>query len=200
MLLGSLLFADSYPSFSKAELQNIKGKNGRIAKNRIIDYKKTLVKMQSYSKKKQLTSINFYFNQLLPQYDDIINKQEDHWATPKEFLIAGYGDCEDYVIIKYFSLIKLGFDEKKLFITVVKERYYGGYHMVLSYFKEEGKSPLILDNLSFRILNLKIRDDIKADTFINSTGVYRLKGNKLVKFAHHSKEYLELLESIKKEN
>ena len=146
-----------------------------------------------------MTSINFYLNQLLPQYDDIINKQEDHWATPKEFLITGYGDCEDYVIIKYFSLIKLGFDENKLFITVVKETYYGGYHMVLTYFETNDKSPLVLDNLSFKILDLKTRKDIQAETFINSTGVYRMEDGKLVKFAHNSKEYLELLNNIKKE-
>ena len=103
------------------------------------------------------------------------------------------------MIIKYFSLIKLGFDENKLFITVVKETYYGGYHMVLTYFKTQGESPLVLDNLSFKVLDLKTRKDIKADTFINSTGVYRMTDGKLIKFAHNSKEYLELLESIKKE-
>ena len=198
-LLSSLLFSETYPSFTQKELLDIEKKKGSISKNRIVDYEKTLKRVSSFSKYKQLTSINFYLNQLLPQYDDVINKKEDHWATPKEFLTTGYGDCEDYVIIKYFSLIKLGFDEKKLFITVVKETYYGGYHMVLTYFQEENESPLVLDNLSFKILNLQTRNDIKADIFINSTGVYKMKDKKLVKFAHNSKKYLELLESIKKE-
>ncbi|MEA1982775.1 MAG: transglutaminase-like cysteine peptidase, partial [Campylobacterota bacterium] len=138
-------------------------------------------------------------NQLLPQYDAVINKQENHWATPKEFLITGYGDCEDYVIIKYFSLIKLGFDENKLFLTVVKENYYGQHHMVLSYFDSKQNYPLFLDNLSFKILNLKERKDLQAQTFINSTGVYKLQDGKLVKIAHRSLEYTELLKRIKKE-
>jgi predicted transglutaminase-like cysteine proteinase len=200
LLLSTLLLSSSYPNFTQTELAKIKKKNGEISQNRVIDYKKNIERIQSYSKEKQLRSVNFYLNQLLPQYDDIINKKEDHWSTPKEFLITGYGDCEDYVIIKYFTLIKLGFDEKKLFLNIVKENYRGGYHMVLSYFKSKGEAPLVLDNLSFKILNLDKRKDLKADVFINSTGVYRLKNNKLVKIANHSREYLQLLQNIQKEN
>lgn len=151
-------------------------------------------------KKKQLVKVNFYLNQLLPQYDDIMQKQEDYWATPKEFLIAGFGDCEDYVIIKYFTLIKLGFDKNKLFLTTVHEKYIGGYHMVLSYFDKEGESPLILDNLSFRILKLEIRKDLEADTFINASGVYKIdKNNKLYKVQNYSPKFEELLTRVKKE-
>ena len=199
-LLSTLLFSNSYPSFTHAELAKIKKQNGNISQNRVLDYTKNISKIKKYQKKKQLRAVNFYLNQLLPQYDDIINKKEDYWATPKEFLITGYGDCEDYVIIKYFTLIKLGFDEKKLFLNIVKENYRGGYHMVLSYFKVKGEAPLVLDNLSFKILNLDERKDLEADVFINSTGVYRLKNNKLVKIANYSREYIQLLKNIEKEN
>ena len=129
-----------------------------------------------------------------------MQKQEDYWATPKEFLIAGYGDCEDYVIIKYFTLIKLGFDKKKLYLTTVHEKYIGGYHMVLSYFDKEGESPLILDNLSFRILKLNTRTDLEADTFINLRGVYKIdKNNKLKKVQSYSPKFQELLRKVKRE-
>jgi len=127
----------------------------------------------------------------------VIRKKEDYWASPREFLITGYGDCEDYAIIKYFTLLKLGFDEKKLFLTTVYESYNGGYHMVLSYFKTAGKPPLILDNLSFRILNLKDREDLKADKFINSTGAYILDKNfKLVKTGQTFIKFKVLLKKI----
>ena len=155
--------------------------------------------MKNLSKKKQLLQINFYLNQLLPQHDAVMQNQLDYWATPKEFLTTGYGDCEDYAIIKYFSLIKLGFDEKKLFITVVKEKYSGAYHMVLSYFLFKNRSPLILDNLSFKILPLKKRVDLKVDSFINSHGVFQLKRGKLIKVAKHSYNYLKLKRKIRKE-
>ncbi len=145
--------------------------------------------------------VNFYLNQLLPQYDDVIQKQEDYWASPKEFLITGYGDCEDYVIIKYFTLLKLGFNKDKLFLTTVYEKYIGGYHMVLSYFKTKGKSPLVLDNLSFRILPLNVRKDLEADTFINTNGVYKIdKNNSLIKIQNYFPQFQELLRKIEKED
>ncbi len=193
--------SNTYPSFSEKELSHIKKTSGKISKNRVKDYQKHIKLYKKLTKEKQLLKVNFYLNQLLPQYDQVIQKQEDYWATPKEFLITGYGDCEDYVIIKYFTLLKLGFDKDKLYFTTAYEKYIGGYHMVLSYFKEDGKSPIILDNLSFRILPLKVRKDLKADTFMNSSGIYKIdKNNNLFKVQNSSVKFQELLKKIKKED
>lgn len=164
-----------------------------------MDYQDQVNLFQSYNKTQQLNRVNNYLNQLLPQYDAVIQKKEDYWASPKEFLTTGYGDCEDYVIIKYFTLLKLGFDKERLYLTTVFEKYSGGYHMVLSYFKEGAKSPLILDNLSFRILRLEQRKDIQADTFINTRGVFKLdKKHQLQKIAHASTQFIKLMKKIKK--
>jgi len=197
LLVSVLLYAQEYPSFSAKELQNIQ-KNNSIAAHRVLDYQKYIHSCRNNSKQKQLNKINFYLNTLLPQYDDIINKEEDHWATPKEFLKIGYGDCEDYVIIKYYSLLKLGFDKKLLFITIVREQFYGGYHMVLTYFKDKTQPPLVLDNLSFKILNLQKRSDLKAELFINTTGVFKItKDFNLQKVAQRYKEFEELKTKVK---
>ncbi|SMP86735.1 transglutaminase-like cysteine proteinase BTLCP [Epsilonproteobacteria bacterium SCGC AD-308-E02] len=190
------LLANNYPYFTKDELLFIEKKHGNISKNRIMDYEATVKSLMPKSKSEQLLKVNFYLNQLLPQYDAVIQKQEDYWATPKEFLIAGYGDCEDYVIIKYFTLIKLGFDKNKLFITTAHEKYSGGYHMVLSYFEEKNKSPFILDNLSFKVLDLKTREDLEADLFINSNGVYKMKNNHLIKEYNYSQQFQDLLKKV----
>jgi predicted transglutaminase-like cysteine proteinase len=200
LLFSVALFAKNYPSFTSLELDTIEKEYGHIAKNRVLDYAQNIQLIQTQESAVQLAKANFYLNQLLPQYDDIVQKQEDYWATPKEFLITGYGDCEDYVIIKYFTLIHLGFNEKNLFITVVKEKFRGGTHMVLSYFQTQGGSPLVLDNLSFKILSLEQRTDLEADMFINSSGVYRYKNAKLVKIASKHAQYEELLKKIEKEN
>ncbi|MEN8303105.1 MAG: transglutaminase-like cysteine peptidase [Campylobacterota bacterium] len=192
IILTSALLMATYPSFTNSELRAINKKN-IISKNRIVDYQNTLLTFKTLDKETLLNRINFYLNRLLTQYDDVINNKPDSWATPKEFLTVGYGDCEDYVIIKYYSLIKLGFDEKKLYLTLVKEKFRGGYHMVLTYFKTQGKSPLVLDNLSFKILDLKTREDLEAELFINSSGVYKLQeDSKLIKVAHKYKEFEEL--------
>jgi len=197
LLLTSILLSDTYPNFTNSELRAIK-KNNTISKNRIVDYQKTLLTLKTLNKETQLNKINFYLNRLLPQYDDVINNKLDSWATPKEFLIVGYGDCEDYAIIKYYSLIKLGFDENQLYLTLVKEKFRGGYHMVLTYFKTKGKSPLVLDNLSFKILDLKTREDLEAELFINSSGIYKLQEDlKLLKVAQKYKEFEELKTKVK---
>jgi predicted transglutaminase-like cysteine proteinase len=190
------LLANNYPYFTKDELLFIEKKHGNISKNRIMDYEATVKSLMPKSKSEQLLKVNFYLNQLLPQYDAVIQKQEDYWATPKEFLIAGYGDCEDYVIIKYFTLLKIGFDKNKLFMTTVHEKYSGGYHMVLSYFEEKNKSPFILDNLSFKVLDLKTREDLEADLFINSNGVYKMKNNHLIKEYNYSQQFQDLLKKV----
>ena len=198
LFLSTFLLAQSYPSFSKKELETIRSKN-QIAKNRILYYEENIRNLQNETKLIQLNKVNFQLNRLLPQYDSVIHHKEDIWATPKEFLTIGYGDCEDYVIIKYYSLLKLGFDEKKLFLTIVKERYKGGLHMVLSYFKDKKSSPLILDNLSFRILSLAERVDLEVIYFINNTGVYEQKSNKnLKKISYKYKEFEELKRKVAK--
>ena len=165
--------------------------------NRAQDYQNTLSNLKKRNKQFQLNKINLYLNQLLPQYDDVIYNREDNWATPKEFLTNGYGDCEDYVIIKYYSLIKLGFKEKNLYLTGVKERYKGGLHMVLTYFTKRGKAPLILDNLSFKILNAQQRTDLEILYLINESGVYTMdKKFKLTKVANYSQKFVELQEKV----
>jgi len=199
-LLSYSLFASTYPTFSKKELSIIKVELGEIAKNRANDYDATVESIRNLPKPKQLIKVNIYLNQLLPQVDMLNKNTLDYWETPKEFLKCGYGDCEDYAIIKYFTLLKLGFDEKKLFITSVYEKYTGSYHMVLSYFKTKGKPPLILDNLSFRILDLKTREDLRVDKFMNKNGTYKItKYNKLIKISKPPKKFLDLLKRVEKE-
>lgn len=201
LLFSLSLFAQEYPSFTIGELASIKRSSGIISKNRILDYQKSIENFKYYPKTEQLLKVNLYLNQLLPQYDDVIQKKSDYWATPKEFLTTGFGDCEDYAIIKYFTLLKLGFDADNLFLTTVRENKRRGYHMVLSYFYKGSKPPLILDNLSFRVLDLNTRNDLIVDTFINSTGIYKInKNNRLLKVQGKSKKFQDLLTRVKKES
>lgn len=201
MLLPLLLIAKStYPSFNSDELLKIEEQYGKITKNRILDYKENVEQFQKLPKEKQIIYVNRYFNQFLPKYDDENQQTPDYWETPKEFLITGYGDCEDYAIIKYYTLIKLGFNEKELYLTKVYEKTRGGYHMVLSYFRDKNSSSLILDNLSFRILPLKQRVDLQADVFIGKNGVFRLNNkNRLFPLKSSSKKFQDLQKKILKE-
>ena len=72
--------------------------------------------------------------------------------------------------------------------------------MVLSYFESKNKPLLILDNLSYKVLNLKIRENLTADMFINTPGIYKInRFNKLIKIDEVPEKFSELLKIIKKE-
>ena len=57
----------------------------------------------------RLEPINAWFNRrVIFRTDDAAWGESDHWASPLEVLQVGHGDCEDYAIAKYFSLIAAG--------------------------------------------------------------------------------------------
>lgn len=50
--------------------------------------------------------VNVYFNSNYKVFDDLILwVEEDYWVILKEFVVKGVGDCEDFVIVKYFELV-----------------------------------------------------------------------------------------------
>lgn len=201
LLYFSIVHASKYPSFTNDELEKIKNNSGNIAKNRAIDYIKTMDQLKPFPKKEQIQRVNFYLNQMQFKPDMATYKQNDYWGTPKEFLVCGYGDCEDYAILKYFTLLKLGFDKNRLFITASREKFTGQMHMVLSYFEETDKPPLILDNLSYKILELPKRVDLEPQIFINEEGSYKLdEHNNLTKIGEVPQKFMELLQRVKKES
>jgi hypothetical protein len=73
---------------------------------------------------------------------------EDYWATPAEFLGSFGGDCEDYVIAKYFALKELGVPPSRLRMVYVMATIgrVQQPHMVLAYYPTPDATPLILDN------------------------------------------------------
>lgn len=197
LLFSQPLCAKTSADFSPSELSSIKQKYGQIHINLIADYHKTMAEYRQLPAEKQLIMVNNYLNTLLPEHDSVRNKQEEYWSTPKEFLAMGTGDCEDYVSIKYFSLIDLGFDESKLYFAIVKEESSILHHMVLLYEKEAAAEPVVLDNLSFRILPLTVRTDLKLIEFFNSTGRYKYgKSWQKIPQKGQYREFLNLLQKV----
>lgn len=124
----------------------------------------------------KLRQINQFFNKLEYKTD----KQQfvgkiDYWQTPTEFLISGAGDCEDYAIAKYFSLVAMGIDISKLrimYVTIIKDKQ---AHMILTYYPDANGQPLILDNINPRILPASKRQDLKPVYSFNDTGLWLSK-------------------------
>jgi len=185
-------------SFTTNEFKSIEKKYGKTAINRIKDFVRFIRSIQNEKRPKKMILLNNYLNQLLPEYDDVTHNKQEHWSTPKEFLSMGYGDCEDYVIIKYFSLVTLGYDQNKLFFTVVTETFTGTNHMVLSYYPSGFGEPYVLDNLSFRILQMGDRIDLKPHYVFNHNGVYKVnkKGVRQDRVVKDMSLYFDLIKRI----
>ncbi len=127
----------------------------------------------------KLARINDFWNQHVAQAEDqVVWGTADYWATPLEALGKGAGDCEDYVIGKYFSLIKLGVPTSKLRFVYVRARIGGPEsteqvaHMVLGYYPAPNAMPLVLDSLVSGILPAAQRRDLVPIFSFNAEGVY----------------------------
>lgn len=107
-----------------------------------------------------LKKVNRFFN-MFHFIDDIkLWGVNNYWATPVEFIGANGGDCEDYSIAKYFTLLELGVADEKMRITMVKAVNLNQYHMVLAYYDTPASIPLILDNIDGVIKPANQRNDL----------------------------------------
>ena len=140
---------------------------------RIEQWHKLIHSAKYLTEYEKLTLVNNFFNQHITFVDDIdLWGVKDYWATPREVLIRGAGDCEDYSIAKYFTLIELGVPEKKIRITYVKALKYNQAHMVVAYFSSPQATPSILDNLIPEIQSANKREDLLPLYSFNDSGLW----------------------------
>jgi predicted transglutaminase-like cysteine proteinase len=110
---------------------------------------------------KKIIEVNRFFNQVEYQADIETWGKKDYWASRLEFLGKGRGDCEDFAVAKFLTMIQLGVSEKKLFLTYVRAiGYPEAAHLVVSYYKEPGSVPFVLDNYNKTILPATQRNDL----------------------------------------
>ncbi len=118
-----------------------------------------------------LQRVNRFFNRLHWVDDNKLWSEADYWATPIEFLGVNGGDCEDFSIAKYLTLIALGIDDEKLRIAYVKSLTYNQFHMVLTYYPSPSSVPLVLDNIDAEVKPADQRRDL--------TPIYSFNGRNL---------------------
>jgi len=93
-----------------------------------------------------LSRINKWVNDNVKPMTDL-----EHWGVVEKWSYPddGYGDCEDYVLLKRRMLMETGWPREALLITVVREKN-GNGHAVLTVKTDKGE--FILDNQEERIL------------------------------------------------
>lgn len=142
-------------------------------------WRNLLRSLENSDRNEQTKQVNTFVNgHVVFTEDSVAWGQSDYWATPLESMGRGVGDCEDYAIAKYFSLLILGIPADHLRITYVRARIGGPLssvyeaHMVLAYYPSVDAEPLILDNLIDEIRPGSRRPDLTPIFSFNSDGLW----------------------------
>ncbi|WP_404339909.1 transglutaminase-like cysteine peptidase [Pseudoalteromonas mariniglutinosa] len=124
--------------------------------------------------------VNDFFNKHITyKTDGALWQQQDYWATPLETLGVGMGDCEDYVIAKYFTLIALGVPKNKIRLMYVRQLSVDQPHMVLIYFEQANHIPFVLDNFNPKLIRADKRKDLSPIYSFNGEGLWLAKSKGL---------------------
>jgi predicted transglutaminase-like cysteine proteinase len=152
---------------------------GQATARLVDDWQTQIETMQSLPDEEKLAQANHFFNSRIRWTNDTQAwGEEEYWATPLELMGRGMGDCEDFAIAKYLTLVLAGVDVDKLRITYVKARIAGNgnakntAHMVLAYYPSATEEPVILDNLITDIRPASMRTDLTPVYGFNSKGIW----------------------------
>jgi len=189
--------------FTQEILIKVEKRYGEAAKQRVEALNTLMLSLQASSESEKLEKVNAFFNQMRFASDQEIWHQNDYWATRMEFLGKGAGDCEDFVIAKYFTLKQLGVPSKKLFFTYVQAIKYHQAHMVLTYFETPTSVPLVLDSINFKILPATKRSDLIPVYSFNGDALYLAKQQGLGQIVpsgmQKNRKWFELVDKIRRE-
>lgn len=134
----------------------------------VTQWREMLERVRSEPMNVKLARINDFGNEHPYMVDQVNWGKEDYWETPYEFLTVN-GDCEDYAIVKYYSLRAAGMPASKLRIIIVQDFNLGGViHAVLGVY--EGKALYILDNQIKQVMEAKRIYHYKPIYGINEEG------------------------------
>ncbi len=171
---------------------------GRPAQQTVQDWRALLISLQAAPELEKIRRVNTFFNHRIQFRDDVdIWNRRDYWATPLETMGRAQGDCEDFAIAKYFSLLLLGLPTDRLRLTYVKAHIGGPQsrtsqaHMILGYYPAPDSEPLILDNLLNDVRPASRRPDLLPVFSFNSEGIWvgnstsgRSGGNATARLSH----------------
>ena len=170
--LASAIAAVAEPGFSSSVTAGLADRYaklfGRSAKQKLNNWQKFMQSPDSgggpagrmTDASRMLDRVNDFVNRV-PWKSDIEHwRVVDYWATPAETFASNGGDCEDFVIAKYFALKELGMPIGQLRLVYVRTPLSSDAHMVLAYYAKPEATPLILDNLNGRIVPATERPDL----------------------------------------
>ncbi|WP_229785868.1 transglutaminase-like cysteine peptidase [Shewanella litoralis] len=181
VVFSAVCFASLSDSlFTDAFFTQMSQRYGQDKVDDFVDWHETISDGQNIDDYDRLLLANKFANENIEFKSDSDHWHKlDYWATPIESLGTGSGDCEDYAIFKYMTLIAMGMDEHKLRLMYVRALTYDEPHMVLIYFETPSSLPLVLDNLNRKVLSANRRPDLKPIYSFNGQGLWLAKAHGL---------------------
>jgi predicted transglutaminase-like cysteine proteinase len=122
----------------------------------------------------RVAAVNDFYNHRIGfRSDQDLYGVSDYWASPLETLARGAGDCEDFAIAKYFTLVAAGVSQKKLRLVYVRAMDLGLAvpHMVLAYYPAPDADPWVLDNLVPGLRAASARPDLTPVFSFNAKAI-----------------------------
>jgi predicted transglutaminase-like cysteine proteinase len=202
MFVSTLCTAGEF-TLTKQAITRIYQEHGKYAGQRVENWQELIRSSAGLSDLQKLRRVNNFFNALEFVNDIDHWGKKDYWATPLETLISNGGDCEDFSIAKYFTLLEMGIPAEKMRLTYVKALRLNQAHMVLTYFPSPEDDPLVLDNLDKKISPAAMRDDLQPVYSFNGDGLWlakkRLSDSKQVGRADRLAPWREVIARISDE-
>ena len=173
-------------AFDAARMQSAARRVGPAAVAVLASLQSFLAQARRMEPPQRLVAVNEFINRRIAYATDLeLWGQEDYWASPLEALARGRGDCEDYAIAKYASLLAAGTPSSSLRLAYVWARTPPTRddpqpkvfaHMVLAYQVGGDDEPMILDNLHAEVLPSSARPDLTPVYSFSDDGLWQGNG------------------------
>lgn len=147
-------------------------KSGRLNACAYKKWEELIAELKDKPKRYQLNKVNAYINLYRYILDPINWGVKDYWEIPKEFF-ARFGDCEDYAIVKYFTLRALGWDAEDMKIIVLQDLNLKIAHAVLAV--QIDKKEMVLDNQIGLVIESRRIRHYRPIYSVNENGWWRYK-------------------------
>ena len=203
LLCSSQLTVQSSIKFSETLFAAVSKRYNEDAETRVRNWQTLIDETKILALDEQLYRVNKFFNRVRFKDDLPLWGKSDYWATPIEFLGVNAGDCEDFTIAKYVTLIALGIPDEKLrlmYVTATRPRQ---AHMVLAYYPTKNAVPLVLDNINKRILPATRRSDLIPIYSFNGEGLWLAKEQgrgRQMQSSNNNKLWTDLQKRMLKDN
>lgn len=195
LLLSSTSFAGEYKP-NQSEFVN---HYGTAALNRLHALNNVIKHFDNAADASKVATVNNYLNAFSYVSDQLLWGKVDYWEQPLQFIGLGGGDCEDFALAKYATLLKMGVPANHMKLDYVRKLPDNTEHMVLLY-SDSSDTPIkdwnVLDNTTNDMKKLSDRKDLLTvyafnyDTLLKlptdpQTNVSREMLVKFYDFTHH---------------